>query len=269
MRENRLRSIWNRGESAVNGWLQIPDPFVAEIMARQGWDSLTLDMQHGLIGFQAAVEMLRAISSTETTPMVRVPAVDPAAIMQMLDAGAYGIICPMVNNRADAETFVRACLYPPRGNRSFGPLRALMYGGADYMEHCEETILRIAMIETAEALDNIEEILGVEGLDAVYIGVNDLGLSIGSPRDLDSQNSMRGNELGVTPQVLDAIATIRQKAEEYGVVPCIHSSTTDLSNRMLKDGFRLVTVASDERLLVSGSQHILGEIERRAGCGEP
>src|SRR5436190_3180108 len=115
MRENRIRTIWKSGGAVVNGWLAIPTAFSAETMAHQGWDSLTIDLQHGVVDYQTAVGMLQAISTTEAVPMVRVPWLDPGIVMNMLDAGSYGVICPMINNAAEAETFVRACRYPPRG----------------------------------------------------------------------------------------------------------------------------------------------------------
>jgi 4-hydroxy-2-oxoheptanedioate aldolase len=141
MRENRIRSLWSQGEAAVNGWLAIPSAFSAETMAHAGWDSLTIDMQHGVIDYQAAVNMLTAISTTPTVPIVRVPWLDPGIIMKMLDAGAYGVICPMVNTREDAEKLVAATHYPPRGTRSFGPIRALLYAGADYARHANDTVI--------------------------------------------------------------------------------------------------------------------------------
>jgi len=157
MRENPLRRIWAEGRAAVNGWLAIPSSFSAETMAHQGWDSLTVDMQHGVVDYQTAVTMLAAISTTDVTPLVRVPWLDPGIIMKMLDAGAYGVICPMVNTVADAETLVGACRYPPAGRRSFGPIRALLYAGADYPKHANETVIAFAMIETQEALDNLDQ----------------------------------------------------------------------------------------------------------------
>ena len=110
MRENRIRTMWAAGKAVVNGWLAIPNVFSAETMAHAGWDALTIDMQHGVVDYDAALAMLTAISTTSVAPVVRVPWLDPGIIMKMLDAGAYGIICPMVNTRADAERFVsRAC----------------------------------------------------------------------------------------------------------------------------------------------------------------
>jgi 4-hydroxy-2-oxoheptanedioate aldolase len=185
MRENKLRRIWKSGGVAVNGWLAIPNSFSAETMAHQGWDSLTVDMQHGVVDYQAMVTMLQAISTTDTVPVVRVPWLEPGILMKSLDAGAYGLICPMVNSREDAERLVAWTHYAPRGTRSFGPVRASLYGGADYAALANETIVTFAMIETAAALDRIDDILSVEGLDAIYIGPSDLSLSLGCTPVLD------------------------------------------------------------------------------------
>ena len=141
MRENTLKKIWAQGGAAVSGWLSIPSAFSAEVMAHQGFDSLVIDMQHGVIDYQAAVGMLAAISTTPVVPLARVPWNDPARLMKILDAGAYGVICPMINSRAEAEALVRACKYPPRGNRSFGPVRASIYAGADYVNHANDQLL--------------------------------------------------------------------------------------------------------------------------------
>ena len=149
MRSNTLRETWKSGRAAVNGWLAIPNSFSAETMAHQGWDSLTIDMQHGVVDYAALVPMLQAISTTPTMPLVRVPWLEPGILMKSLDAGAYGVICPMVNSRVDAQNLVAWTHYAPRGTRSFGPVRASLYGGADYAEHANDTIVAFAMIETA------------------------------------------------------------------------------------------------------------------------
>src|SRR6185369_12322396 len=162
VRENTLRKIWARGEAVVNGWLSIPSSFSAEVMAHQGFDSLTVDMQHGVVDYQTAVTMLQAISTTPTVPLARVPWLDPGILMKMLDAAVYGVICPMINSAEEARRLVSACRYPPKGMRSFGPIRALLYGGADYPKHANDTILVIAMIETRDALTNLDEILAVD-----------------------------------------------------------------------------------------------------------
>ena len=179
MRENRLRTLWTQDQAAVNGWLAIPNSFAAEVMAHQGWDTLTIDLQHGVVDYATMVPMLQAISTTATVPVVRVPWLEPGIIMKALDAGAYGVICPMINTREDAQRLVAYTHYAPQGTRSFGPVRAALYGGADYAEHANRTIVVFAMIETAQALDKLDAILSVEGLDAIYIGPSDLSLSLG------------------------------------------------------------------------------------------
>ena len=153
MRENRLRSLWKSGGAAINGWLAIPHSFSAETMAHQGWDSLTIDLQHGVVDYQSMIPMLQAISTTDTIPVVRVPWLDPSALMKALDAGAYGVICPMISTREEAQRLVAYTHYAPRGTRSFGPVRATLYGGADYAQHANDEIVTFAMIETAQALD--------------------------------------------------------------------------------------------------------------------
>ena len=125
MRENRLRTLWKSGGAAVNGWLAIPNGFSAETMAHQGWDSLTIDLQHGVVDYQAMIPMLQAISTTDTVPVVRVPWLEPSALMKALDAGAYGVICPMISTADEAARLVAYTHYAPRGTRSFGPVRAL------------------------------------------------------------------------------------------------------------------------------------------------
>lgn len=250
MRENRVRTLWASGKAAVNGWLAIPSVFSAETMAHAGWDALTIDMQHGVVDYADAVSMLTAISTTSVTPLVRVPWLDAGMIMKMLDAGAYGIICPMVNTRADAEQLVAAMRYPPRGSRSFGPIRALLHAGADYPRHADETVIAFAMIETRQALDNLGEILSVEGLDAVYIGPADLSLALGCTPRFDQEE----------PPVVEAIDLILAKAREHGVVPCIHNGTPDYALRMVEKGFRLVTVASDARLMAAGAQQVVARM---------
>ena len=185
MRKNILKEIFKSGKAAVNGWLQIPNSFTAELMANQNWDSLTLDMQHGVIDYPNAVGMLQAISSTKVVPMARVNWNEPGQIMKILDAGAYGIICPMVSNKKEANNFVKACMYPPDGYRSYGPIRGLVYGGPDYADKANAELLKFAMIETKESLENLDEIMKTPGLDGIYIGPADLSLAIGQKPSFD------------------------------------------------------------------------------------
>ena len=186
MRQNKLKKTFKEGKAVINGWLQIPSSFSAEVMANQGWDSLTVDMQHGVIDYPNALQMLQAISTTETVPLARVNWNDPGQIMKILDAGCYGVICPMISNRKEAEKFIQACMYPPKGYRSFGPIRGLIYGGGDYGEHANDEILKIAMIETKESLDKLDEIMSTPGLNGIYIGPADLSLAIGQKPAFDN-----------------------------------------------------------------------------------
>ena len=169
MKKNKLKEIFKNGGAVINGWLQIPSSFSAEVMAKQGWDSLTIDLQHGVIDYLSAMQMYQAISTTDVVPMARVNWNEPGQIMKILDAGCYGIICPMISNREQAEKFVQACMYPPEGYRSFGPIRGLLYGGSDYGDHANNEILKLAMIETKEALDNLDKIMSTPNLDGIYI----------------------------------------------------------------------------------------------------
>lgn len=247
MRENRLRTMWAADQAVVNGWLAIPNSFSAETMAHQGWDSLTIDLQHGVIDYAQMVPMLQAISTTNTVPVVRVPWLDPAALMKTLDAGAYGVICPMINTREDAQKLVAWTHYAPRGTRSFGPVRALLYGGADYPVKADDTIVTFAMIETAQALDNLDAIMSVEGLDAVYIGPSDLSLALGCTPVFDD----------VDPPVAQAIDHILERATAHGLKAGIHNGRADVALARIAKGFRFTTVSSDARLMASGSQQVL------------
>jgi 4-hydroxy-2-oxoheptanedioate aldolase len=248
MRENRLRTLWAEDKAAINGWLAIPNGFSAEVMANQGWDTLTIDMQHGLIGEDALIPMLQAISTTNTVPIVRVPWLEPGVLMKALDAGAYGVICPMVNTREDAQKLVAWTHYAPMGTRSFGPVRALIYGGADYPQHANKTIVTFAMIETAQALDNLDQILSVEGLDAIYIGPSDLSLSLGCKPVFDD----------VDPKAQQAIEHVLARAKAHGVVAGIHNGVPRVAKARVQMGFRFVTLSSDARMMAAGSQELLG-----------
>jgi 4-hydroxy-2-oxoheptanedioate aldolase len=259
MRENRIRTIWKAGGAVLNGWLAIPTAFSAETMAHQGWDSLTIDLQHGVVDYQAAVNMLTAVSTTDTVPVVRVPWLEPGILMKMLDAGAYALICPMVNSREDAERLVAFTHYAPRGTRSFGPIRALLYGGSDYPKHANDTIVVFAMIETKQALDNLDDIMSVKGLDAVYIGPSDLSLALGCTPTFDD----------VDPPVVEAIDRILAKAKEHGLVAGIHNGSPEAALKRIEKGFQFVTVSSDARLMAAGAQQVVAKMARRGAKPSP
>jgi 4-hydroxy-2-oxoheptanedioate aldolase len=256
MRPNRLREMWSRGEAAVNGWLQIPHGFAAEVMAAQGWDSLTVDLQHGPIHYDTALPLLQAFSSSEATPLARVPWNEPGIIMKMLDAGCYGIICPMVNTAEEAARFVGACRYPPKGYRSFGPTRVSFYAGADYAQHANETVITLAMIETGEAVDNLEAILDTPGLDGVYVGPADLSQSLtGKPGVDHTEEPFIG--------ILERIAA---ETARRGQIAGIHVSSTDYARFIIERGYRFVTIQSDARLLAVGAQQAVQAVKGGRGA---
>jgi 4-hydroxy-2-oxoheptanedioate aldolase len=256
LRENRIKRIWQEGGSVLNGWLHIPSPYAAELMAHAGYDSLTVDLQHGAPDLKDTLAMMQAISTTETVPLARVPWNDPGLVMRLLDAGSYGVICPMVNTREDAERFVGACRYPPHGYRSFGPYRATLYAGADYAEHADEEILTMAMIETREAVENVDDIMSVPGLDAVFIGPADLGQSLGEGPGMDRTE----------PAVVEAIDAVLEAAVRNDLVAGIFTGSVEYASRMLDKGFRFVTVLSDGRLLAAAARQTIEALKGEGGA---
>ena len=240
MRQNRVKQLWRDGKPALGGWLVIPSSFSAEVMAHQGFDWLCVDLQHGIIDYQVMVTMLQAISTTETTPIVRVPWNDPAMIMKALDAGAYGVIVPLVNTPAEAAAAVAACRYPPKGMRSSGPTRAVYYGGRDYLEHANDEIICLCMIETRQGIANIEEICGVPGLDGVYIGPADLSLALGLPPRSDVEDQIH----------LDTVQRIREVAHSSGIRAGMHCASAPFATKKAREGFDLVMLTSDSACMV-------------------
>jgi len=249
---SKLKDVWASGNAAVNGWLSLPGSHLAEVMAHQGWDSLTIDLQHSSIDVAAAVPMLQAMAASDVTPIVRVPWNEPSVMMRVLDAGAYGIICPMINNRADAERFVAACRYPPEGIRSNGAYRGMIVGGAGYLDSANDEIATFAMIETREGVANLKEIAETPGLDAIYIGPTDLAFSHGHPPKHDNFEG----------PVADLIAQIREGAHAAGIRAGVHATRTDYAAKMIEDGFDLVTPTSDLRMIQSAAPDVLAGLPR-------
>ena len=241
MRPNLIQQRFRAQQPIVNAWLSIPSSYSAEVVARQGYHAVTVDMQHGMMDFETAMAMLQAISSTDATPLVRCSAVDGPQIMRLLDAGAYGVICPQVDSPELAQRFVAACRYPPEGIRSFGPARGVLYGGADYFDHANTHVLALAMIESREALDALDAILDTPGLDGIYVGPNDLALSLGA---------RPGAELA--GPVSDAIARILAAALQRGLLAGIFCSDATLARQRLAEGFHLVTPGNDAGVLGQG-----------------
>ena len=205
-----------------------------------------------VVDYSNALNMLQAISSTEVTPLARVNWNEPGQIMKILDAGCYGIICPMVSNRKEAENFVNACLYPPKGYRSFGPIRGLLYGGSDYAKHSDNEILKLAMIETKEALDKLDEILNTPNLDGIYIGPADLSLAVGEEPGFDKKEGTKAFE---------QIQRILEAAKNKNLLAGIHNGSVDYAKKMVSLGFNLVTIGSDQRFMSAGSKQAVESIK--------
>ena len=233
MRANLVRTRRAAGESVVNAWLSIGSSYSAEGVGHSGVHSVTVDLQHGMFGFPEALHMLQAISATPAVPMVRVPTLDPAQIMHLLDAGAYGVICPMISTPEQAAALVSACRYPPFGTRSFGPSRGLLYGGADYVAHANETVMAIPMIETAEAVERIDEILSVPGIDMIYLGPNDLAFALD------------GHVRYPRPESERAMARVLARAKAHGVPVGIFCADAAEAAVRLGQGYALVTPGND------------------------
>jgi 4-hydroxy-2-oxoheptanedioate aldolase len=262
MLPNGIRAQWEAGKPVINGWLSIACPFTAEIMAAQGYDSITIDLQHGLVGYEVATTMLQAMRASAVTPLVRVPWLDPAAIMKSLDAGAYGVICPMINTREEAERLVSYVRYPPHGVRSFGPTRANFSAGADYGQHADTEVLCFAMIETAEAVANLDDIVSTPGLDGVYIGPADLTLGLTGrryPTGFDREE----------PEIVEVIQTILHKAHAAGIRACLHNGTPTYAAKAIGWGFDLVTISNDVRLLAGAAQASVAAARKLIADQEP
>ena len=244
MRKNTLKQKMLAGEGTTNGWCAFGSSYSAEILGHAGFDSVTVDMQHGMFDFNAVLPMLQALSATPTVPIVRVPWNDTAIIMHVLDAGAYGIICPMVNNRADAERLVAACRYAPVGMRSYGPARGLLFGGADYPDHANDEIVVLAMIETLDGIKNLDEILATPGLDGVYIGPNDLALVLGARVGSDLSDK----------RCIDAIAHILARATAHNKLAGIFCASGAVGAIRRKQGFTMVTLSHEGSYLTQAAK---------------
>ncbi len=253
---NKLKQRIQSGKAAVNGWLAIPSGFSAEVMAQCGWDSVTVDMQHGVQDYLSMVQCFQAMTAHPITPLVRVPWNEPGIIGKVLDGGAWGVICPMVNNRAEAQALATSCLYPPAGKRSNGPIRAAMYGEAsNYQKTANDEVLVIPMIETQEGIDNIDEILTVPGISGIYIGPSDMGLSLGLIPILDREE----------PQILGIYEKLLASCKRHGKFAGIHNGTGAYAGRMVQMGFRFVTIANDSGLMARAARAEVAATRKAGG----
>nr|7NNK_A Chain A, HpcH/HpaI aldolase [Rhizorhabdus wittichii RW1]7NNK_B Chain B, HpcH/HpaI aldolase [Rhizorhabdus wittichii RW1] len=246
---NKVRTCWNEGRPALAGWLQLPGTLHAEALARLDYDAVVIDMQHSPIDFGQVAPMLIAIELGGAEPFVRTQVNDPSDIMKLLDAGAYGIIAPMVNTRAEAQTLASALHYSPRGLRAFGPRRPSLRYGSGYLAQASETVVGLAMIETREALANIDEILSVDGIDGVFIGPTDLALDLGHAPLVDTEEA----------EVVSAIAHVRERAHAAGKRVGIFCGSGGFARVKLAEGFDFVTAAPDLAMLSAAARQVIAD----------
>jgi len=254
MKNNNLFNLWKDNKPCVNSWLSIPNSFTAEAISKIGFDSITIDMQHGQNDYSSSISMLQGISNSNTVPFVRVPWNEPGIIMKMLDLGVMGIIAPMINNKKQCEDFVSYCYYPGVGQRSFGPMRAQVVHGLNYYENANNQIISFAMIETKEAVDNIDSILSVPNLTGIYIGPGDMSSAYGKKPQFDVKED----------PVFSNIKMIAKKAKEKGKIAGIHNGTSTYAKEMIGLGYQFVTISSDFRSMISGLQNTINEMKNDA-----
>jgi 4-hydroxy-2-oxoheptanedioate aldolase len=243
---NKLKSLWADGKPTINGWCSIGNPFTAEIMAAQGFDSITIDMQHGALDYSNLLPMFQAMRASGATLMARVPWNEPGVVMKALDAGAYGIICPMVNTAEDAARFVSYLRYPPLGQRSFGPTRVSFAAGANYAGEANDNMLALAMIETADGMANLDAIAATPGLDGIYVGPADLTLSLTQgrlPPGFDREE----------PEMIAALQTIVAACRKNNIRAALHCGTPEYAARAIGWGFNMTTVGGDSRFLAAAA----------------
>jgi 4-hydroxy-2-oxoheptanedioate aldolase len=227
------------GHAALNGWCSIPEPTVTEIMALQPWDIVTVDLQHGLLDFQRALDLIRTIQGHGKPALARIPALEENwLIMKLLDAGANGLICPNISTPEDAARFIAACTYPPAGNRSYGPTRAVLLD-VNYAKTADRRIIKAVQIEDDRSVAAVNEIAAVAGLDMLYVGPADLSLAYGLTPRLDPEY----------PEVFTAYEAVIEACRACGLVAGIHCLTPSYAARMYNMGFRFMSIANDVRLL--------------------
>ncbi len=253
--ENPAKKAWKDGKVTYVAWLSLPNVFTAEGMARLNFDIVNIDMQHGLIDYADAVQMVQAIKAAGNTPFARVPWNEPGIIGKMLDAGCKGIIIPMVNTVAEAKAAVAACRYAPVGDRSFGPTMAAT-GDPQYFDTANDQVACIPMIETTQAVDNLDDILSVPGIDAVYVGPADLSITLGLRPGTDNSGTFD-----------DALKKILDGCKKHGVTPGIHASAA-LAKKRRDSGFQMITISSDRGAMAMGAMDDLKTAHEGTGDGK-
>jgi 4-hydroxy-2-oxoheptanedioate aldolase len=249
MKRNHVRAKLKRGESSVGTWLTLPDPIAARLMTRVGFDWLTVELEHTPTNLETAAHCLAIISASGPVPLVRIPFNTVENIKRVLDIGSWGIVVPMVNTRAEAEAAVNAARYAPLGTRTIGgQLHAANFDTdpATYYAKANDEILVVLMAEHVQAIENADDIFSVPGIDAVFIGPNDLHNSMGKPPSFESDDK----------QFVQALDHVLKTARKYGVAPGIHVVDADAAQRRIAQGFQFVAVASEAGMMLSKAQEI-------------
>ena len=253
---NPLGEAWNEGRTTFGLWALIPDQFAAELISAAGPEYVCVDQQHGLIDYSSMVPMLAAIEAAGVAALTRVPANDPASIGKALDAGARGVIVPLVNSASEAARAAAACRYPPEGGRSYGPIRASIVLGSADPKALDREVLCIVMVETREGLQNVEEIAATPGVDGIYVGPSDLALSLGLAPTLNIEE----------PEHAEAVERIKEACKRHGIAAGIHSASGESAKRHAEAGFDMVTAGMDAALLGEAARREMAAA--RDGHGE-
>jgi 4-hydroxy-2-oxoheptanedioate aldolase len=254
MRPNKVKRQLHAGEPSIGTWLSLGSPLAAEQLSQAGFDWLNIEQEHAAIDASLTLSLLQAISLGDTVPMIRVPWNSGDWIKRALDAGAYGVVVPMVNSREEAELAVKACKYPPEGFRSVGGVRPRLYGGPDYVERANQEIVVIVQVEHVEAVKHARDILSVPGIDAYFVGPNDLCMSLGLPPSLEPD----------VPAFWEALEEVQRTARDAGVAAGIHVATAERANRMLEAGYRFISIASDAAFMATAASSALKQVRERA-----
>ena len=256
MAKNPIRRAWEEGRTAYGLWSVMPGSFGVELLARVGVDYVCVDSQHGILGYDAMVPMFQAIDAAGIAPITRVTQNDPGEIGKALDAGAWGVIVPLVDNPEQAARAVAACRYPPHGMRSFGPVRASAVIGSNDPDELAAEVLCLAMIETREGLENVEEIAATPGLDGLYIGPGDLALSLGLPPTQEVTED----------EHIAAVRRIREACHASGIAAGMHGVSGGWAKRHAEAGFEMVNVGVDSALLETAARRELAAAHGENGA---
>ena len=248
---NFVKAKLKAGKPAVGTWVEMPYPDIAEQLSALGFDWLVFDVEHGTYSFPQVQTMMQAMSrSSQCLPMVRVPINEPVYFKWALDIGARGVVVPMVSSKEEAEKAVKSCKYPPQGFRGCGPRRAALYGSAykEYVERANDDVLVITMIETEKAVRNIDAILSVKGIDAIFVGPDDLSLNLGVFQQREN------------PKFVRALRNILESCQSHGVSPGMHCNENNISSA-ISQGFRFVALNDDDTFLQQGAMRCLEKVK--------